>query len=186
MAENVICSRPECQTTAGCHCDSPHNLSRQLYVIRTALTESEATEHKLRDQVARLRARIAKLEEALAFYATPSSWEAQGHSQIDADTAPIRRDKGDRARSALSGGKTDSLGYPLAEQPHPDAYFDPAWRSRHGPKPMDGWRLAIRCKAGCEDGVSSMAAAHTLTSDDRCPICAGPMEMFNRDAEASR
>jgi hypothetical protein len=53
-------------------------------------------------EITRLRSRIAALEGALAFYAYPSSWKAQGHSQIDADTAPIRRDKGSRARSVLN------------------------------------------------------------------------------------
>lgn len=78
------------------------HLSRELHVIKTALTESEATEHKLRDRIARLRSRIQALEEALAFYAAASSWQAQGHSQIDADTAPIVLDKGSRARSVLT------------------------------------------------------------------------------------
>jgi hypothetical protein len=82
--------------------------------------------------------------------------------------------------------ETDYLGYPLAEQPHPDAYFDPMWRSRHGPKPTDGWRFAIRCKAGCPDAITSMSAtrAPESVSEWTCPDCDGPCEIFNPETEA--
>lgn len=42
-----------------------------------------------------------RLREALTFYAEPKSWEADGHPQIDADTVPVTRDGGRRARAAL-------------------------------------------------------------------------------------
>ena len=82
--------------------------------------------------------------------------------------------------------ETDSLGYPLAAQPHSDAYFDPMWRSRHGPKPMDGWRFAWRCKAGCEDCEGDMPATRHPDDLPECPDCGGSTERFNPDAEASR
>jgi hypothetical protein len=72
----------------------------------------------------------------------------------------------------------DDLGYPVAERPHPDAIFDPAWRSRHLPSPLDGWRFAYRCAAGCPDAVGSIAA--TLNPNDiptECPDCGGAVEM---------
>jgi hypothetical protein len=86
------------------------------------------------------------------------------------------------------GFDTDSLGYPLAEQPHPDAYFDPMWRSRHGPKPLDGWRFALRCMAECHDGIGSMPATRKpeSVSEETCPECGGPVEISNPDAEARR
>jgi len=83
--------------------------------------------------------------------------------------------------------ETDYLGYPLAEQPHSDAYFDPMWRSRHGPKPLDGWRFAIRCKARCPDAVSSIPATRdpASASEEECPDCGGTVEIFDPAEEDS-
>lgn len=82
----------------------------------------------------------------------------------------------------------DSLGYPLAEQPHPIAYFNPMYRSRHNPSPTDGWRFAIRCVAECHDGVGSISATRdpASVSAESCPECGGPVEIFNPNSEASR
>lgn len=49
----------------------------------------------------------------------------------------------------------DDLGYPVAEKPHPDALFDLMWRSRHNPKPMDGWVFVYRCAGGCPDAIGA-------------------------------
>lgn len=49
-----------------------------------------------------------RLREALAFYASAETWKASGHPQIDADTKPILRDGGKRARAALKGDTNDA------------------------------------------------------------------------------
>ncbi|WP_417834706.1 hypothetical protein [Thalassospira xiamenensis] len=46
----------------------------------------------------------AQMRGALEFYASPSTWQVNGHPQIDADAKPIVHDGGDRAREALKGG----------------------------------------------------------------------------------
>jgi septal ring factor EnvC (AmiA/AmiB activator) len=45
--------------------DICEHLSRELHVTKTALTESETTEHKLRDKINSLRASNEKLRAAL-------------------------------------------------------------------------------------------------------------------------
>jgi hypothetical protein len=47
-------------------------------------------------------ARLVDCRSALAFYADPKSWRANGHPQMDADTAPILKDRGARAGAAIS------------------------------------------------------------------------------------
>ena len=38
---------------------------------------------------------------ALQFYHDAANWQADGHFQIDADTVPVRRDRGRKASKAL-------------------------------------------------------------------------------------
>lgn len=69
----------------------------------------------------------------------------------------------------------------MTDQPHPDAIFDPNYRSRYAPQPLDGWRFEYRCAAGCPDAVGSMPA----TKDPRdlpkmCPDCGGSVELITQ------
>ena len=51
-------------------------------------------------RVAELEAQLDAMKEALKFYADPLTWQLDGAAPIS--TAPIRADRGDRARSALA------------------------------------------------------------------------------------
>jgi hypothetical protein len=70
----------------------------------------------------------------------------------------------------------DLWGYRIAPQPHPDAFFDPMWRSMHGSPALAGWRFGYRCEAGCPDAVGDMPATSDPDSHPReCPDCGGPV-----------
>ncbi len=74
----------------------------------------------------------------------------------------------------------DQNGYPIADQPHPDAVFDPMWRSNHGPSPMDGWRFVYRCAAGCPDAIGDTPATRDPEDFPKtCPDCNGPTERIS-------
>jgi predicted nucleic acid-binding Zn-ribbon protein len=55
----------EIRSAAAPYMDICEHLSRELHVTKTALTESETTEHRLRDKIARLREENEKLRAAL-------------------------------------------------------------------------------------------------------------------------
>lgn len=76
----------------------------------------------------------------------------------------------------------DRFGFVLAEQPHPEAIFDPMWRSIHSPKPMDGWRFAYGCVARCPDAIGSMPATRDPSDHPtECPDCGGPVKRLTPD-----
>jgi hypothetical protein len=60
-------------------------------------------------QITSLRSQLNEAREIIAFYGNKKSWTPDGHPQIDADTAPILRDAGERARAFLNKteGKSD-------------------------------------------------------------------------------
>ncbi len=69
----------------------------------------------------------------------------------------------------------------MSEQqpPHPEAVFDPMWRSSYNPAPLDGWRFFYRCASGCPDAVGSMPATNDPDAyPTECPDCGGPVERF--------
>jgi hypothetical protein len=68
---------------------------------------------KLAAEVAQLRARLARYEEALRWYADPATWGNAECDKLNAeggffpyglDECPIAQDRGHRAREALSSG----------------------------------------------------------------------------------
>lgn len=67
----------------------------------------------------------------------------------------------------------------MTDRPHPIAYFDPMWRSNHGPDSLDGWRIGYRCSRICPDAVGSMPVTQNLSSHPKkCPDCGGRVELF--------
>jgi hypothetical protein len=78
----------------------------------------------------------------------------------------------------------DDLGYTIAERPHPDAVFARAWRSRHSPKPMDGWRFVYGCAQGCQDAIGDMSAERNPDDHPKvCPDCRGPVERLRPSSD---
>lgn len=63
--------------------DICEKLSRELHVIKTALTESEATEHKLRDRITRLRRQNQELREALKPFADLATESGRAPFKLD-------------------------------------------------------------------------------------------------------
>ncbi|TXL72521.1 hypothetical protein FHP25_24820 [Vineibacter terrae] len=64
------------------------------------------------------------------------------------------------------------------------ATFDPAWRSRHNPAPLDGWRFTYRCASGCPDAIGDMSAACSPEDHPKeCPDCGGPVELYRPDGD---
>jgi hypothetical protein len=67
----------------------------------------------------------------------------------------------------------------LAPQPHPDAIFDPMYRSRHGGNTrMDGWRFELRCTECGLTGGSMPATRDPDSHQEKCPECGAPAEVI--------
>lgn len=49
---NVICSQPECQTTAGCKCNTPRDVSAAALRLRRIERDVRWLEDELREQAA--------------------------------------------------------------------------------------------------------------------------------------
>lgn len=75
-------------------------------LVRLASQVDESRIEEARAYAAEMSADLSSFGCALEFYADPETYEPRGHVQIDQDTAPIRGDRGDRARQALLESRT--------------------------------------------------------------------------------
>jgi len=67
-----------------------------------AITNAQNLAAKYKNELEQERQENWYLTQTLKFYADADAWKPRGHSQMDSDTIPAHRDKGERARSVLS------------------------------------------------------------------------------------